>query len=45
MLAWMMNRDFTKDEILGMYLNEIYYGNLAYGVEAAATSSASRRRN
>ena len=35
-LAWMMNRDFSKDEILGMYLNEIYYGNLAYGVEAAA---------
>ena len=35
-LAWMMNRDFTKDEILEMYLNEIYYGNLAYGVEAAA---------
>ena len=35
-LAWMMNRDFTKDEILEMYLNEIYYGNLAYGIEAAA---------
>lgn len=35
-LAWMMNRKFTKDEILEMYLNEIYYGNLAYGVEAAA---------
>ncbi len=35
-LAWIMNRDYSKDEILGMYLNEIYYGNLAYGVEAAA---------
>jgi len=35
-LAWMMNRDFNKDEILEMYLNEIYYGNLAYGIEAAA---------
>lgn len=35
-LAWMMNRDFTKDEILEHYLNEIYYGNLAYGIEAAA---------
>jgi len=35
-LAWMMARDFTKDEVLEMYLNEIYYGNLAYGIEAAA---------
>ncbi len=35
-LAWLMNRKYTKDEILEMYLNEIYYGNLAYGVEAAA---------
>lgn len=35
-LAWMMNREYSKDEILAMYLNEIYYGNLAYGVEAAA---------
>ncbi|MCP4357118.1 MAG: penicillin-binding protein [Chloroflexi bacterium] len=35
-LAWIMNRNYSKDEILEMYLNEIYYGNLAYGVEAAA---------
>jgi membrane peptidoglycan carboxypeptidase len=35
-LAWIMNRKFGKDEILEMYLNEIYFGNLAYGVEAAA---------
>jgi penicillin-binding protein 1C len=35
-LAWIMNRKYTKHEILEMYLNEIYYGNLAYGVEAAA---------
>ncbi|MCI0399581.1 MAG: transglycosylase domain-containing protein [Chloroflexi bacterium] len=35
-LAWMMNKKYTKDQILEMYLNEIYYGNLAYGVEAAA---------
>jgi membrane peptidoglycan carboxypeptidase len=35
-LAWLMNRRYSKDEILELYLNEIYYGNLAYGVEAAA---------
>ncbi|MGD2078404.1 MAG: transglycosylase domain-containing protein [Chloroflexota bacterium] len=36
LLAWMMTRKYTKDDILEMYLNEIYYGNLAYGIEAAA---------
>ena len=37
-LAWRMNREYDKDEILEMYLNEIYYGNLAYGIEAAANT-------
>ncbi|MFK7801393.1 MAG: transglycosylase domain-containing protein [Anaerolineae bacterium] len=36
MLAWILNRDYPKEQILEMYLNEIYYGNLAYGIEAAA---------
>ncbi|MBE2221613.1 MAG: transglycosylase domain-containing protein, partial [Anaerolineae bacterium] len=35
-LAWLMDQKYSKDEIMEMYLNEIYYGNLAYGVEAAA---------
>ncbi len=35
-LAWIMNRKFSKDEVMALYLNEIYYGNLAYGIEAAA---------
>ena len=35
-LAWRLARTYSKDEILALYLNEIYYGNMAYGVEAAA---------
>ena len=35
-LASEIERRYSKDEILELYLNEIYYGNLAYGVEAAA---------
>lgn len=35
-LASEITRRYTKDEILELYLNENYYGNLAYGVEAAA---------
>lgn len=31
-----LERRFTKDEILGMYLNEIPYGSNAYGIETAA---------
>ena len=27
---------FSKDEILGLYLNQIYFGNGAYGIEEAA---------
>ena len=35
-LALRLNQTFSKDQILEMYLNEVYFGNLAYGVEAAA---------
>ena len=31
-----VTRRYTKDEILELYLNEFFYGNLAYGIEAAA---------
>lgn len=35
-LSFILTRQRSKQEILQMYLNEIYYGNLAYGIEAAA---------
>ncbi|MBK8989408.1 MAG: transglycosylase domain-containing protein [Chloroflexi bacterium] len=35
-LAAELARTYKKDTILELYLNEIYYGNLAYGIEAAA---------
>jgi penicillin-binding protein 1A len=35
-LAWQLEQDWTKEEILGAYLNTIYFGNGAYGVEQAA---------
>lgn len=37
-LAYRVNQQYTKDQILEWYLNEIYYGNMAYGIEAAAES-------
>ena len=35
-LAFQIERRYTKDEILKLYLNQIYFGSGAYGVEAAA---------
>ena len=35
-LAAEMANTYPKDTILEIYLNEIYYGNLAYGIEAAS---------
>lgn len=35
-LATAIERKYTKEQILEMYLNQIYYGSGAYGVESAA---------
>ncbi|MBW2091959.1 MAG: PBP1A family penicillin-binding protein, partial [Deltaproteobacteria bacterium] len=37
-LAYRIDKNLTKDEILYLYLNQIYLGHGAYGVEAAAQS-------
>jgi penicillin-binding protein 1C len=35
-LAYQVDQHYSKDQILEMYLNRVYYGNQSYGVEAAA---------
>ena len=35
-MAYELEKRYTKNEILEMYLNYIYFGNGAYGIEAAA---------
>ncbi|HEX6713111.1 MAG TPA: transglycosylase domain-containing protein [Thermoleophilaceae bacterium] len=35
-LAYHLERQWTKDKILTQYLNTIYFGNGAYGIESAA---------
>ncbi len=36
LLAFKIEQELTKEEILSLYLNKIYLGNRAYGFEAAA---------
>jgi len=36
LLAWQLTQRLDKDTILALYLNQTYYGGMAYGVEAAA---------
>jgi 1A family penicillin-binding protein len=35
-LAVELTQRYSRDDILALYLNQTYYGNLAYGIEAAA---------
>jgi penicillin-binding protein 1A len=41
--AFGLERTLTKEEILGLYLNNIYLGNGAYGVASAAESYFNKR--
>ncbi|WP_245863309.1 transglycosylase domain-containing protein [Candidatus Viridilinea mediisalina] len=37
-LAQVLDERFSKEEILELYLNENFYGNMAYGIQAASES-------
>lgn len=41
-LAVQLERQFTKDQILEMYLNYIYFGNGAYGIQTASQAYFSK---
>lgn len=41
-LATRLEKQYTKDEILNLYLNQIPYGSNAYGIEAAARTFFSK---
>ncbi|MGZ8783808.1 MAG: transglycosylase domain-containing protein, partial [Gaiellaceae bacterium] len=41
-LALKLDKARTKDWILATYMNQVYYGNLAYGIEAAAQTYFSK---
>jgi len=36
-VAWNLERCYSKERILNMYLNQVYFGNNAYGIERAAS--------
>ncbi|MRR12657.1 penicillin-binding protein, partial [bacterium] len=44
-LALQLEEKYTKDEILGMYINTVYYGEGAYGAESAALTYFNKHAN
>jgi penicillin-binding protein 1A len=40
-----IEKKYTKEEILGMYLNQAYFGTRAYGIEAAAQTYFGKETN
>jgi len=43
LLAYQITQKISKSQILALYLNEIFYGNQAYGVEAASQAYFGKR--
>lgn len=44
-LSLQLERRYTKDEILELYLNQVYFGSGAYGVESAAQTYFDKSAN
>ena len=42
-MAWKLEDSYDKREVLGFYLNTVYFGRGAYGIEAAAQAYFGRR--
>lgn len=42
-VTWRMERDFSKEEILAIYLNKIFFGQRSYGIAAAAETYFGKR--
>src|SRR4029453_4208716 len=42
-LAWQLERRWSKDRILTAYLNTVYFGNSAYGIQMAAKTYFQKR--
>lgn len=42
-IAIQIERTYSKDEILSLYLNQVYFGSGAYGIEAAAQTYFGKR--
>jgi 1A family penicillin-binding protein len=43
LLAYQITQKISKSQILALYMNEIFYGNQAYGVEAASQAYFGKR--
>lgn len=44
-LSILIEKHYTKDEILGLYLNQAYFGTRAYGIEAASQTYCGKSVN